>query len=293
MKRNIINTLNIKTIEEIKDLARKQRLVLGYGEDTSIANDLQTVLEKEGITLIQYPIPSGNKKERPQLSAMLYCSDPFNYVCVNTADYYDKQVFAIAHELYHYYTKIGSRSCWQESNADDDVEIKANRFAAEFLLPESALKRRVVDEFSSYSLQNIQIQTVLRFIARLHCTWHLPYQSLVKRLREIDAITESQYQELYAIEERNSESAYYRIGRSTCDEIFTKLNTITNAVGTSAHAIETIVRNFEHNLIDEQAFSDTLKLFNKDPADFGYEISISQDALDEIDDFIRGWENES
>ncbi len=35
-----------------------------------------------------------------------------------------------------------------------------------------------------------------------------------------------------------------------------------------------------------------LGLFGKSPADYGYEVSISQDDMDEIHDFIEGWDHE-
>jgi len=105
---------------------------------------------------------------------------------------------------------------------------------------------------------------------------------LVKRLWEIKTITEIQYQELYAINERDPEGEYGRIGRSTQSDVFLKLNTITKTVGSSPRAIETIVRNFEDDLIDEDAFARLLGRFKKNPADYGYEISISQDDIDEM-----------
>jgi hypothetical protein len=66
---------------------------------------------------------------------------------------------------------------------DSYVEAEANRFAAEFLLPESTLKSIVLDEFKTSSLRKIQTKMLLRFIVRLQCVWWLPYLSLVKRLR--------------------------------------------------------------------------------------------------------------
>lgn len=215
------------------------------------------------------------------------------FIGLNTADYYDKQVFAIAHELYHFFTKTGSHLSRQEEQEDDVVEAKANWFAAEFLLPEHVLKRRVFEEFKSYSLEKVRMKVLLRFIARLHCTWWLPYRSLVKRLWEIQAITEQQYEELYQIDERNRDGEYFRIGKSTQNDDFIRLNTATKTIGSSPSAIEIILRNFENNLIDEDAFARTLGLFDKSPSDYGYEISVSQDDLDELRDFFEDEDHES
>lgn len=269
--------LNPLEIESIRKLANTQRLALGFVGENPIANDMFTILEKLNIILLEFPIATGN--EKPAFSAMILYSEEGGqslvFIGLNTADYFDRQIFAICHELYHFYTKTGSHLSRQEGQAPDMVEVRANRFASEFLLPEFMLKSLVFDEFKSYSLEHIQTRVLLRFIARLHCTWWLPYRSLVRRLREIEAITLAQYQELYRIDGRDAEGEYGRIGRSTQKDIFSMLNTATHTIGTSPRAIETIIRNFEDNLIDEDTFAKLLGLFNKTPTDFGYEIVIS------------------
>ncbi|NCA91854.1 ImmA/IrrE family metallo-endopeptidase [bacterium] len=286
--------LNAQDIESIRELARNTRFSLGFAGDPPIANDMYTILEKLNIILLEFPVEAESSK--PTFCAVLLYSEEAGerlvFIGLNTADYYDKQMFAIAHELYHYFTKTGSHLSRQDGQENDIVEAKANWFAAEFLLPEDVLKRRVFEEFKSYSLVDIHTKVLLRFIARLHCTWWLPYRSLVKRLWEIQAITQQQYQELYHIKERDSQGEYGRIGRSTQSDVFIKLNTATKTIGSSPQAIETIVRNFENNLIDEDTFAKTLHLFNKSPADYGYEISISQDDMDEIHDFLEGWNHD-
>lgn len=282
--------LSIKELEEIKDLARERRSVLGFGNDAPIAHDMTLILEKLHITPLQLPIRG--RGEKPTFSALLLYSEPLAFIGINTADYYDRQIFAIAHELYHYYTKTSSQHYREGHNGDDVIETKANRFAAEFLLPEDALRRQVANEFGSYSLIDVQSQALLRFIARIHCTWYLPYQSVIRRLREIEAITQHQFQRLQARDERMPDGEYARLGQAIDPEVFSKLNTKTETIGTSPQAVETIVRNFENKIIDEQTFAETLRLFNKNPADFGYEIKVEQEDIDEINDFIRGWDSD-
>ena len=289
MNRNI--RLNTQDIESIKKLAREERFKLGFSEDPPIANDIKTILDKLGIILLEIPIEA--EREKPAFSAVILCSDEGGerlvFIGLNTADYVDKQIFAIAHELYHYFTKTGSHLSRQNGSEDDVVEAKANLFAAEFLLPENTLKRQVFEEFKSYSLETVQRKVLLRFIARLHCTWWLPYRSLVKRLWEIKAITETQYHELYAINERDPDGEYGRIGQSMQRDVFLALNTTTRTVGASPRAIEIILRNFEDDLIDEDTFVNLLRQFNQSPADYGYEISIPQDNMH---DFIEGWNHD-
>ena len=231
-------------IEAIRKLADTQRLALGFIGENPIANDMFTILEKLDIILLEFPIKA--ESDKPAFSAMIMCSEEGGlnlvFIGLNTADYFDRQVFAISHELYHYFTKTGSHLSRQHEQELDVVEARANRFAAEFLLPEFVLRSRVFDEFKSYSLENIQTRVLLRFIARLQCTWWLPYRSLVRRLREVEAITPAQYQELYLVDERDMEGDYGRIGRATQNDTFMKLNTKTHAIGTSPRSIEEIGR---------------------------------------------------
>jgi Zn-dependent peptidase ImmA (M78 family) len=283
-------TLNEVQVDEIRKLAGDERRFLGFVGETPIANDIFTILDRLDIMLLEYPIePEG---DRPAFSAAIMYSEEndkkLTFIGLNTADFYDKQIFAIAHELYHYYTKSGSHLSRPEDEDNSLIEVKANRFAAEFLLPETVLESIVLEEFKTSSLEKIQHKALLRFIARLHCTWWLPYRSLVRRLHEIGAISSEQYTELYSVDERDLQGEYGKIGQATNKEVFLKLNQPTKNIGTSPNEIEIIIRNFEDNLIDEDKFAETLNLFNRTPDEFGYEIKVSQEDIDELDAFFSG-----
>lgn len=281
--------LNEVLVDEIRKLAGDKRLSLGFVGETPIANDIFTILDRLDIMLLEYPIESeGN---RPAFSAAIMYSEEgdkkLTFIGLNTADYYDKQIFAIAHELYHYYTLSGSHLSRPEEEESSLIEVKANRFSAEFLLPETVLESIVLDEFKTSSLEKIQHKTLLRFIARLHCAWWLPYRSLVRRLHEIDAITTEQFEELYTVDERGLQGEYGKIGQAINKDVFLKLNQPTKNIGTSPNKIEIIIRNFEDNLIDEDKFTETLRLFNRTPDEFGYKIKVSKEDIDELVAFFR------
>ena len=282
--------LNEVQVDEIRKLVGDERRFLGFVGETPIANDIFTILDRLDIMLLEYPIES--EGDRPAFSAAIMYSEEgdkkLTFIGLNTADFYDKQIFAIAHELYHYYTKSGSHLSRPEDEESSLIEVKANRFAAEFLLPETVLESIVLDEFKTSTLEKVQHKTLLRFIARLHCTWWLPYRSLVRRLHEIGAISSEQYAELYSIDERDLQGEYGKAGLATNKDEFLKLNQPTKNIGTSPNEIEIIIRNFEDNLIDEDKFAETLSLFNRTPDEFGYEIKVSQEDIDELDAFFSG-----
>ncbi len=282
--------LNEVQVEEIRKLAEDDRRLLSFVGETPIANDIFTILDNLNIMLLEYPIEPEGK--RPAFSAAILSSEEgdqkLTFIGLNTADYYDKQIFAIAHELYHYYTKSGSHLSRPDDGDNNLIEVKANRFAAEFLMPEVVLKAIMLDEFKTTSLKKIRHKTLLRFIARLHCTWWLPYRSLVRKLEEIGAISPEQYTELYSVDERDLQGEYGTIGQAIDKDIFLKLNQPTKNIGTSPYEIEIIIRNFEDDLIDEGEFTETLRLFNKTPAEFGYEIAVDPEEIDELDAYFHG-----
>ena len=280
--------LNELQIEEIRKLAGDRRQSLSMMGEMPIANGIFTILARLDIKLLEYPIQSDG--DRPAFSAaMMYSIEDGNelvFIGLNTADYFDKQIFAIAHELYHYYTKTGSHLSRLNDAENNIIEAKANRFATEFLLPETTLKSIILDEFKTSKLHTISEKAILRFIARLQCTWWLPYRSIVKRLYEIGAILDEQYHSLYGIDERAPEAKYGRLGTAFNCEIFTKLNSKTNTIGTSMRDIEIIIRNFEDGLITEDKLINTLQLYDKSPDDFGYSVDITDE--DEFDSFFTG-----
>jgi len=280
--------LNEVQRDEIRKLAGEKRLSLGFVGETPIANDIFTILEKLNIRLLEYPIQSeGN---RPAFSAAIIYTEEdgkeLTFIGINTSDYYDKQIFAVAHELYHYFTKSGSHLSRPEDVEYNINEAKANRFAAEFLFPETVLKSIVIEEFRTSSLEKIQQKTLIRFIARLHCTWWLPFRSLVKRLHEIKAITSEQYAELYEVDERDLNGDFGKIGQAINKDVFTKLNSSTKSIGAAPNDIEVIIRNFEDHLIDEDQFTKTLSLFNKTPDAFGYNLNVSEEDSEEFEAFF-------
>lgn len=287
---NPLIMLNEVQIEEIRKLAKDKRKYLGIASEVPIANDIFTILEKLDIILLEYPIYS--KDDSPDFSAAIMYSEEDNkeltFIGLNTADYFDKQVFAIAHELYHYFTKTGSHISRLNDIDNNLLEAKANRFAAEFLFPEIALKSIIINEFKTSKLEKTSDKTLMRFMVRLQCSWWLPYRSIVKRLSEISAISKEQYNRFYDIDVRNLESEYAKIGIAFNSEVYSKLNKKTNKIGTSAKDIEIIIRNFEDGLIDEDKFAEVLDLFDKTPDDFGYKITVSDEDLEEFEDFFSG-----
>jgi hypothetical protein len=97
-------------------------------------------------------------------------------------------------------------------------------------------------------------------------------------------VNETRYDALYEVNERDPDSEYYRIGLAFNDEVFAKLNSKTNRIGTSMKDIDIILRNYEDGLLSEDELVETLKLFAKVPVDFGFDVSVEIDS--EFDSFL-------
>lgn len=92
-------------IDEIKKTADKERRKFGI-IDAPIAGDLFMLLEQEGIAICQYPFLTSEKSHTDaNITRFETGSDQMIFIGLNTAIYYDEQIFALAHELYHYITR--------------------------------------------------------------------------------------------------------------------------------------------------------------------------------------------
>jgi Zn-dependent peptidase ImmA (M78 family) len=275
---------------EIIELALRKREDLRIGFDIPIANDIFMLLEKLNIILVEYPVQNHGEIG---FSAMLLCIQENNmelsFIGLNSADYFDKQVFAIAHELYHFWIKDYKAHLSRfEDTQMDLTEAKADRFSAEFLLPKKAMEDIIRNDFKTIDLRNVKIPSLLRFIARVHCVWWLPYKSIVKRLFEVKSISGQQYELLYSIDERSPDSEYYQIGIATDKDSFSKLNEQTKRIGTAAKYIEETIRNFEEGIINESDFVKVLRLFDKNPEDFGFDFNINENDAAEFAAYFQG-----
>lgn len=265
--------LNEQQVYEVKRLASETRQFFGVHQNVPIGSDIRLLLEKKDILLCEYPYPDTEGTHTyGNITWFKTDKDTITFIGLNTSSYFDEQIFAIAHEIYHYTTKTGKAYTPDMEYEDPVTEKLADRFAAELLLPAEALKAAVADIFNSSDMKDIFENKALRFIARIQCDWWIPYRAIINRLYEENIICIEQYERLYEIDCRSEDGIYRRILKSTDNEISELLNKKTKTVGISNSVIETIISNYEDGLIEEEEFIDKLELFGKKPEDFGFEI---------------------
>jgi hypothetical protein len=166
------------------------------------------------------------------------------------------------------------------------IEVKADRFAAELLLPLTSLKAFILKEFKTTSLISVSKAKLMRFIARLQYEWWLPYHSLVKRLYEEKYICDLQFDHLYLIDERSCSGEYGSICCAIDKNVFEKLNSPTNKTGTSPRVLETVIGNYEDGLIDVDSFISGMRLLGKTPEDFSLDVEIDQHDIEEMNEYL-------
>lgn len=280
--------LNLQQISRIKRLAYDARRLFGVYTDVPIGSDIRLLLEKKDILLCEYPYPDSNGTHTyGNITWIKNGDDIITFIGLNTSSYYDEQIFAIAHEIYHYTTKTGKAYTPDVEYEDQVTEKMADRFAAELLLPSEALFAIVLGVFGTDNMYNVSDNKILRFVARIQCDWWLPYQAIINRLYEENLINDKQYNSLYNFDCRTEDGVYRRILKSTDSEISELLNKKTKSIGISNKVIETIISNYEDGLIDENEFIENLALFGKKPDDFGFAMDIEYD-----DDLIDLFESE-
>lgn len=282
--------LSSKQIYELSEMAKEKRRELDIGTAPMGDNILKFIREK-GIKLIYVPIENSDNDEL-FFSAVYVCIKEDNcktkFIGLNTNDYYDNQIFALGHELYHYYEESNVHLCRISNDKQSIRELKANRFAAEFLLPTDKLEREIKEvNDGELQLYKWKQSTLLRFIARLHCEYRLPYKAIVKRLLEINSINLDQYNKLFIEPTRNENDEYYIIGLSINPEIFKLLNSKTMKKGVDGSDLETVVRNYEDSIISLSDFIESLEMFDKKIHDFGIVENVDMEDIAEMEDMFE------
>lgn len=278
--------LNEKQIYEVKGLASDTRRFFGVYPNVPIGNDIRLLLEKKDILLCEYPFSDANGTHTyGNITWFKTDEDTITFIGLNTSSFYDEQIFAIAHEIYHYTTQSGKAYTPDMEYEDKTIEKQADRFAAELLLPEEALKTAVMETIGCSDMRLVSEAKLLRLIARIQCDWWLPFQAIVNRLLEEGFIDKCQYEKLYEIDCRDENGIYRRILKNIDAEISELLNKKTKNIGVSNRVVETIISNYEDGFIDDDEFVRILAMFDKKPEDFGFYMEVEPD--DDLKDFFE------
>lgn len=135
--------------------------------------NLTQVIEKAGIIVIS--IPENDEK----FDGMAYLTEdgqPLLYV--NSSAPWDRQRFSLAHELGHLIMHLN-----RPPSMNTDVEAEADKFAAEFLMPESEIKPFLA-KLDLYRLIDLKKY------------WKVSMAAIIYRAKDLKRITDYQYRGL-------------------------------------------------------------------------------------------------
>lgn len=195
--------LDKKNIDEVRLLASQK--MNEYGKQNDILGEQIFNLLEQNSRVLYYPL------EDAEIWGFYEKINDIPFVCINTSIEYDKQVFVAAHELYHLWFNhpepIVLASRLEETEKPLSVnELRANRFASEFLIPELLLRQ----EIQAYGIDctSITVEDVLK-VSRLFV---VPYKAMAKRFFEIAIITAKQLDLLYSFPEEKLAIMRIRLG---------------------------------------------------------------------------------
>lgn len=283
--------LKLNEVLDIVELAKSTRRSLDLGMGP-IGEKIFTVFRDKNIQLLNFSIELKNSSGLAafylQKKSSVTGLESY-YIAINTSVPLDIQIFNVCHEYYHHIDDNENMLHLQRISEPDDelINAKANRFAAEFLLPTETLITLVKKHNrGSIKLGNWNDNALLRLIVQVQIDYQVPYKMIVKRLNEIEAIPTGLKDELLSVDERDSESIYYKIGMTINDYAFSKLNTRTNKKGVDTDALNVILQNFDEETITVDTAIKDLSIFDKCLEDFGYDINVLEDDVDEIADLF-------
>jgi Zn-dependent peptidase ImmA (M78 family) len=120
--------------EQLKSLASQKRSEYGVVTTEFGLQKVRSIYRDEGITL-------DYRATKPKIRAIYMCDDDDPSVMINKALPEEPKLFSLVHELKHHYLdrsviEQGQIKCG-DYNANQDIEIAAEVFAAEFIYPES------------------------------------------------------------------------------------------------------------------------------------------------------------
>lgn len=261
--------LTKQDLVEIKKLASETRRLFGVHGNVPIANNLFMLIEDKDIIICQYPFEETTNDERLDATLTWFETEdePIYFIGLNSQLHLDQQLFALAHELYHFITETGE--AYSNDKHDAKVERKADRFAAELLLPSDVLSDLILEQFGDKDLNNLSDLRLHLFIARLQCDWYLSYLTVIMRLFEEGHINQKTFDHLMTFNDRDRDNPYSKIIRSIDERKYNLLKSSTLKKGFSPKFYELVINNYEDELISKEELKDLLGIFEKAPEDFG------------------------
>lgn len=226
-----------KTLKELNDYKR-------------VKDDIFRIIKNiKDIHLVKMPIEDEN------ITAFIINRGK-TFIFINSYVPLEKQIFGGAHELYHaIYNEIEEDLLEDAySNIKSIDDLKANSFAACFLVPKNQLRREI--EIMGIDANNIQLIDIIKLMD----LFAVPYKTIVTRLYEIGLINdESIIDKFLAIPDRKENEGVLALINKTRHAI--RWQNRTKDIEYS-NFIENAIDSYEHGYINKSEISNDFEKMN-------------------------------
>lgn len=237
--------------------ARQTRRSLGLG--ITPISDLFGLLEQHGLILLRYP------SNHPKLNAFYAQIKGYEVAYINSNQPLGRQLFSGAHEFYHFnYDKHNLILCNTDYDKEEDNEneVIANAFAAEFLMPEEGIQAAYLRNFGKLypkEIHCIHMQQIFK----------VSYGAIVYALYKAGIILKPAF--------------YGKLKKIGNIENTDELKILTKKLGYPARLIDStsssiphnfyqaLKDNYEEGIISFGKLESMLEIWGKTPQEFGFE----------------------
>lgn len=255
--------INLLPKEELEEIINKVNMCLGKYKKANriIKEDIFKILEMNA-KIIYYPI------EDDDICGFVYKFKGYKFCYINSYIPLEKQVFAAAHELYHILYdviekgELISREAIDEelaANKTNREDLKANRFAAEFLVPEEVFRNEL-------SIRGVLKNCIdLNVVVELMDVFLVPFKTIVRRLYEIDYISCDKLREFLVEEDRKENTGIMLLQKRL--GLCRRNNNRTKEIKLDK-LVDTAIKLYERNDITYEKLGYLLSLSMFKPSDF-------------------------
>jgi Zn-dependent peptidase ImmA (M78 family) len=275
--------LTLTDIGKIEDMAKSQRKGNDLGEISPVGEKIFNIIESiYSSYILLYPL---NTKK---VAGFTRKQNNEIQIFVNTSLNLDFQIFAAAHELYHliefknkededddYFVVCNDKEDINE-NLDDIVdinELKANYFAAAFLLPKNLIEKRFKGLKNGISNE----EDIIVEILKLQYEFEVPFKTVLKRLKELGSIGDAELKRILLTEDINSK--YCKMLDNNMHERLEKLESPNNRIYDSINSPKYAADAYRKALISFNKMEKILNKYKKQIIDFNIE-KIETKAFD-------------
>ena len=89
------------------------------------------------------------------------------------------------------------------------------------------------------------------------------------------------------IDTRDPGSQYGKIFSNMAQDCYKILNEKTRCIEISSHILEMFIQNYEDGHITDDDFVELLGLFGKSPEDFGFELCVDAEYVEELQELFE------